>query len=89
MEAPNHKQFADLLDGIIEVRCNAAASNDTRLEPRVARLEPIVQQMLLALVEQAEPEDAPRADGDVTRAEAVDRIVAGGARSVEIVRKPE
>jgi hypothetical protein len=43
--------LADLLDEITEVRCNAATSNGTRLEPRVARLEHIVQQMLLALVE--------------------------------------
>jgi hypothetical protein len=43
--------FADLLDEITEARRNAATSNDTRLEPRVARLEHIVQQMLLGLVE--------------------------------------
>jgi hypothetical protein len=51
------KQFDDLLDEITEVRRNVAMSNDTPLEPRVARLERIVQTLLLALVEQAEPED--------------------------------
>jgi hypothetical protein len=45
------KQFEDLLDEITEARSNAATSNDTRLEPRVARLEHIVQQILLALIE--------------------------------------
>jgi hypothetical protein len=49
--AAMRKQFEDLLDEITEARCNAATSNDTRLEPRVARLEHIVQQMLLALIE--------------------------------------
>jgi hypothetical protein len=49
------KPFDDLLDEINEIRRNVATSNDTRLEPRVARLERIVQRMLLALVE--EPED--------------------------------
>jgi hypothetical protein len=54
-----HKQFDDLLDEITELRCNVATSSGTRLEPRVARLERIVQQMLLALVEERteEPED--------------------------------
>jgi hypothetical protein len=51
------KTFDNLLDEITEVRSNVTASNDTRLEPRVARLERIVQKLLLALVEQAEPED--------------------------------
>jgi hypothetical protein len=51
------KQFDDLLDEITEMRCNVAASSDTRLEPRVALLEHIVQTLLLALVDQAEPED--------------------------------
>jgi hypothetical protein len=50
------KPFQDLLDEITEVRCNAATSNDTRLEPRVARLERIVQQMLFALVEATQKE---------------------------------
>jgi hypothetical protein len=49
------KLFDLLLDEITEVRRNVAASNDTRLEPRVARLERIVQALLLALVE--EPKD--------------------------------
>jgi hypothetical protein len=49
--AAMRKQFEDLLDEITEARSNAATSNDTRLEPRVARLEHIVQQMLLALIE--------------------------------------
>ncbi len=44
------KPFDGLLDEITEIRRNVAPSNDTRLEPRVARLEHIVQ-MLLALVE--------------------------------------
>jgi hypothetical protein len=43
------KPFDDLLDEITEIRRNVATSNDTRVEPRVARLEHIVQ-MLLALV---------------------------------------
>jgi hypothetical protein len=52
------KPFDNLLDEITEVRSNVAASNDTRLEPRVARLERIVQALLLALLEKAEePED--------------------------------
>jgi hypothetical protein len=51
------KPFDDLLDEITEMRCNVAASSDTRLEPRVALLEHIVQTLLLALVDQAEPED--------------------------------
>jgi hypothetical protein len=51
------KQFDDLLDEITEVRRNVAMSNDTLLEPRVARLERIIQTLLLALVEQAGPED--------------------------------
>jgi hypothetical protein len=51
------KPFDGLLDEITEVRCNVAASNDTRLEPRVARLEHIVQRILLALVERADSED--------------------------------
>jgi hypothetical protein len=38
-----HKQFEDLLDEITEARCNAATSNDTQLEPHVARLEHIVR----------------------------------------------
>jgi hypothetical protein len=50
------KPFDDLLDEITEVRCNVSTSNDTRLEPRVARLEHIVQQMLLALVEATQRE---------------------------------
>jgi hypothetical protein len=50
------KPFEELLDEITEARCNAATSNDTRLEPRVARLEHIVQQMLLALVEATQKE---------------------------------
>jgi hypothetical protein len=50
------KQFDDLLDEITEARRNAAASNDTRLGPRVARLEHIVQRMLRALVEAAQRE---------------------------------
>jgi hypothetical protein len=45
------KPLEELLDEITEARSNAATSNDTRLEPRVARLEHIVQQMLLALIE--------------------------------------
>jgi hypothetical protein len=45
------KALDDLLDELTEVRSNAATSSDTRLEPRVARLEHIVQRMLLALVE--------------------------------------
>jgi hypothetical protein len=49
------KLFDPLLDEITEVRRNVAASNDARLEPRVARLERIVQALLLALVE--EPND--------------------------------
>jgi hypothetical protein len=44
--------FDHLLDEITEVRCNVATSNDTRLEPRVARLERIVQRLLLVLVEE-------------------------------------
>jgi hypothetical protein len=52
------KPFDDLLDEITEARSNVATSNDTRLEPRVVRLERIVQAMLPALVERAEePED--------------------------------
>jgi hypothetical protein len=53
------KPFDDLLDEITEVRSNVAASSDTRLEPRVERLERIVQALLLSLVkERAEvPED--------------------------------
>jgi hypothetical protein len=52
------KPFDDLLDEITEVRRNVGISSDTRLEPRVARLEHIVQQILLALVEErARPED--------------------------------
>jgi hypothetical protein len=43
--------FDDLLDEITEVRRNAATSSDTRLESRVARLERIVERMLLELVE--------------------------------------
>lgn len=51
-------RFDDLLDEITEARRNVEISNDTRLEPRVVRLEHIVQQMLLALVEErAGPED--------------------------------
>jgi anti-sigma factor RsiW len=50
-EEAMHKPFDDLLDQITELRCNVATSSDTRLERRVARLEHIVQQMLLALVE--------------------------------------
>jgi hypothetical protein len=46
------KPFDDLLDEITEVRSSVAASNDTRLEPRVARLERIVQALLLAFVEE-------------------------------------
>jgi hypothetical protein len=53
--ATMRKPFDDLLDEINEIRRNVATSNDTRLEPRVARLEHIVQRILLALVE--EPED--------------------------------
>jgi hypothetical protein len=45
------RPFDDLLDEVTEVCCNAAAPNDTRLERRVARLESIVQRMLLALAE--------------------------------------
>jgi hypothetical protein len=55
------KQFDDLLDELTEARRNAAASSDTRLEPRIARLERIVQRLLLGLVERAE--DAARAGG--------------------------
>jgi hypothetical protein len=50
-ETQMRKPVEDLLDEITEIRCNAARSNDTRLEPRVARLEHIVQRMLLGLVE--------------------------------------
>jgi hypothetical protein len=46
------KPFDDLLDEITEVRSNVAASNDTRLEPRIARLERIVQARLLSLVKE-------------------------------------
>jgi hypothetical protein len=46
------KPFDDLLEEITEVRSNVAASNDTRLEPRVARLERIIQALLRALVEE-------------------------------------
>jgi hypothetical protein len=48
--------FADLLDEITEARCNAATSNDTRLEPRIARLEQIVERLLLGLVEATQRE---------------------------------
>jgi hypothetical protein len=53
------KPFDDLLDEINEIRRNVATSSDTRLEPRVARLERIVQALLLSLVEEGaeEPED--------------------------------
>jgi hypothetical protein len=51
-----HTPFDDLLDQITELRCNVAASSDTRLAPRVARLEHIVQQMLSALVEATQRE---------------------------------
>jgi hypothetical protein len=51
------KTLEDLLDEITEVRCSVARSNDTRLEPRVARLEHIVQQMLLRLVETTQMEE--------------------------------
>jgi hypothetical protein len=54
------KQLDDLLDEINEVRRNVAASNDTRLEPRVARLERIVQALLLALVERVEEAEEDR-----------------------------
>jgi hypothetical protein len=55
------KPLDDLLDEITEVRSNVAASSDTRLEPRVARLERIVHALLLTLVEERaeKPEDAP------------------------------
>jgi hypothetical protein len=46
------KPLDALLDEIIEIRSNIAASNDTRLEPRIARLERIVQALLLTFVEQ-------------------------------------
>jgi hypothetical protein len=46
------KPFDELLEEITEVRSNVAASNDTRLEPRVARLERIIQALLRALVEE-------------------------------------
>jgi hypothetical protein len=61
MEGQMRKPLDDLLDEITEVRCNVAASNDTRIEPRVARLERIVQALLLALVEERieEPKDDP------------------------------
>jgi hypothetical protein len=57
------KPFDDLLDEINEIRRNVATSNDTRLEPRVARLERIVQALLLALVEKAEE---PKDDSPLT-----------------------
>jgi hypothetical protein len=47
------KPFDDLLDEITEAR-NA---DEVRLEPRVARLERIVQTLLLALVEAEKPDD--------------------------------
>jgi hypothetical protein len=37
------RPFEDLLDEIAEIRSNVATSNHTRLEPRIARLERIVQ----------------------------------------------
>jgi hypothetical protein len=48
--------FVDFLDELTEARCNVAASNGARLEPRVARLELIVQRLLLGLVEAAQRE---------------------------------
>jgi hypothetical protein len=58
-ERQMRKSFDDLLDEINEIRRNAATSSDTRLKPRVARLERIVQALLLSLVEEGaeEPED--------------------------------
>jgi hypothetical protein len=50
-EEAMHTPFDDFLDQLTELRCNVAISTDRWLEPRVARLEHIVQQMLLALVE--------------------------------------
>jgi hypothetical protein len=55
--AAMRKQFADLLDEITEVRRSVAASNDTRLEPRVVRLDHIVQRLLLGLVEERVEDD--------------------------------
>jgi hypothetical protein len=46
------KTFEDLLDDISEVR----DADPARLEPRMARLERIVQRMLLALVEATQGE---------------------------------
>jgi hypothetical protein len=51
-----HKPFDDLLDEITEARRNAAASSDTRLGPRVARLEHIVQRVLLGLAKATQRE---------------------------------
>jgi hypothetical protein len=70
------KRFDDLLDEITEVRRNAAASSDTRLGPRVSRLEHIVQRLLLALAERAVPEEDAEA-------------VSEDDRIVEIIRKPQ
>jgi hypothetical protein len=50
------KALDDLLDELTEARRNVAISNDTRLEPRVARLEHIVERLLLGLVEATQRE---------------------------------